>query len=67
MYGFKFGWIVPAVVLSFLLIVIGVGIYQVNMNRNPWYFGETNTNAGWEFLKNSGYNDSAITDPVERQ
>ena len=67
MYGFKFGWIVPAIVLFALLVVMGVGIYQVNMNENPWYFGESNTNAGWEFLKNSAYNDSAITDPVERQ
>jgi hypothetical protein len=65
MYGFKLGWVVPAIVLSVLLIVIGVGIYQVNMNENPWYFGETNANAGWEFLKNSSYNDSVITDSTE--
>jgi hypothetical protein len=67
MYGLKVGWIIPVIVLSALLVVIGVGIYQINLNENPWCFGESNTDAGWEFLKNSSYNDSAIIDPVERQ
>jgi len=34
----KLGWIFPAIVLSVLIIVIGVGIYQVNSGKNPWNF-----------------------------
>jgi len=49
MYGFKFGWIVPVIVLFVLFTVIGVGIYQLNSDGNPWYF-ESNTNSGWGFL-----------------
>jgi hypothetical protein len=49
MYGFKFGWIVPVIVLFVLFTVIGVGIYQLNSDGNPWYL-ESNTNSGWGFL-----------------
>jgi len=50
MYGLKLGWMVPAIVLFVLIAVIGVGIYQLNSDGNPWYFGGSNTNSGWEFL-----------------
>ena len=49
MYGFKLGWIVPAIVLLILIAVVGVGMYQLNSDGNPWYF-ESDTNSGWEFL-----------------
>jgi len=39
MFGYKLGWIVPVIVFSVLIIVIGVGIYQINSDGNPWYFG----------------------------
>jgi len=35
---FKLGWLVPVIVLIILLIVIGVGIYQLNSEGNPWNF-----------------------------
>jgi len=51
MYGFKLGWIVPAIVLSVLLAVIGVGIYQLNSDGNPWNFGVSDMpSPGWYFL-----------------
>jgi len=39
MNGFKLGWIVPVIVLFVLITVTGVGIYQLNSDGNPWYFG----------------------------
>ena len=51
MYGYKIGWIVPVIVLSVLIFVIGVGIYQLNSDGNPWYFGGSDmSNSGWVFL-----------------
>jgi hypothetical protein len=50
MYGFKFGWIIPVIVLTILIAVIGVGIYQLNSDSNPWYFGVGEPNSGWDFL-----------------
>jgi len=40
MNGLKLGWIVLVVVLITLIIVIAVGIYQLNSDGNPWDFGE---------------------------
>jgi len=40
MNGLKLGWIVPIIVLITLIIVIAVGIYQLNSHGNPWDFGE---------------------------
>jgi len=39
MYGYKLGWIVSAIVLFVLIAVIGLGIYQLNSDGNPWNFG----------------------------
>jgi len=38
MYGYKLGWIILAIVLIILVAVIGVGIYQLNAEGNPWNF-----------------------------
>ena len=52
MFGYKLGWIVPAIVLFILIAVIGVGIYQINSDGNPWNFGGGDTpNSGWDFLR----------------
>jgi len=52
MCGFKIGWIIPVIVFFVLFSVIGVGIYQINSNGNPWNFGGTEVqNAGWDFLR----------------
>jgi len=53
MYDFKFRWLVPIIVLFILLIVIGVGIYQLNSDGNPWNFGGSTIpdDTGWDFLK----------------
>jgi len=45
MCGFKLGWIIPIIVLLILLAVIGVGIYQINSDRNPWNLSENNISA----------------------
>jgi len=51
MYGYKLGWIVPVIVLSVLITVIGVGIYQINSDGNPWDFGRSDIpSSGWDFL-----------------
>ena len=50
MSSLKIGWIVPAIVLFFLFIVIGVGIYQLNSDGNPWRFGEEPVYQ-WNFLR----------------
>jgi len=34
------GWIIPVIVLIILIVVITVGIYQLNSDGNPWNFGE---------------------------
>ena len=36
MNSLKLGWIFPGIVLSVLIIVVGVGIYQLNSDGNPW-------------------------------
>jgi len=51
MYGYKLGWMIPVIVLSVLIFVIGVGIYQLNSDENPWDFGGDTSNSGWDFLK----------------
>jgi len=52
MFGFKLGWIVSIIVLSVLIAVIGIGIYQINSDGNPWYFGESDISRyRWDFLK----------------
>jgi len=43
-------WIVPIIVLFILISVIGVGIYQLNSDGNPWYFGGSYSSTGWYFL-----------------
>jgi len=43
--------IFPFIVLAILIAVIGVGIYQLFSDRNPWNLGISNENAGWEFLE----------------
>ena len=50
MFGHKLGWIVPVIVLSVLITVIWIGIYQINSDGNPWYFGSDTQNSGWDFL-----------------
>ena len=51
MYGLKLSWIIPVIILFFLIVVIGVGIYQINSDRNPWDFGESDIpGSGWYFL-----------------
>jgi hypothetical protein len=51
MYGFKLGWIVPVIVLTILITVMGVGIYQLNSEKNPWDFGGSSSASGWDFLE----------------
>jgi hypothetical protein len=48
MYGLK-GWILPIIVLIALIVTIWVGIYQLNSDGNPWYFGESEPQS-WYFL-----------------
>ena len=36
MNSLKLGWIFPGIVFSVLLTVVGVGIYQLNSDGNPW-------------------------------
>ena len=51
MYGFKFGWMVPVIVLFVLFTVIGVGIYQLNSDGNPWNLGGSDMpKSGWDYL-----------------
>jgi len=51
MYGYRLGWIVPVIVFFVLFSVIGVGIYQLNSDGNPWNFGGNNIpSSGWYFL-----------------
>jgi len=50
MFGYKLGLIVPVVVFFVLFSVIGVGIYQINFDGNPWYFGSDTPTPGWDFL-----------------
>ena len=38
MNSLKLGWIFPGIMLSVLITVIGIGIYQVNSDKNPWSF-----------------------------
>jgi len=49
MYGLKSDWIIPIIVLFILFTVIGVGIYQINSDENPWYFGKEPAYQ-WDFL-----------------
>jgi hypothetical protein len=44
------GWIIPIIMLIVLITVIGVGIYQLNSEKNPWDFRESNTFKSWSFL-----------------
>jgi hypothetical protein len=50
MCGIKIGWIIPVIVLMVLITVIGIGIYQINSDGNPWFFGEEPVYQ-WEFLR----------------
>jgi len=36
MNSLKLGWIFPGIVFSVLFTVVGVGIYQLNSDENPW-------------------------------
>ena len=36
MNSLKLGWIFPGIVLSVLITVVGVSIYQINSDGNPW-------------------------------
>jgi hypothetical protein len=46
------GWIVPIIMLSILLTVIWVGIFQANSEINPWDIGRSDiTRARWSFLE----------------
>jgi len=38
MFGYKLGWIIPAIVLFVLIAVVSIGICQINSDGNPWYF-----------------------------
>jgi len=49
MFSSKIGWIIPFIVLFILFSVIAVGIYQLNTNGNPWFFGKEPV-YHWEFL-----------------
>jgi len=55
MGGFKLGWIVPVIVLTILITVIGVGIYQVNHDGNPWDSGR------------NSISDAAAWDPMDKE
>jgi len=51
MCGYKLGWIVSVIVFFVLFSVIGVGIYQLNSDGNPWNFGGSDIQTpGWDFL-----------------
>jgi len=50
MYSLKLRWIVPIIALFVLITVIWVGIYQLNSDGNPWYFGGSDTSSGWDFV-----------------
>ncbi|GBU27560.1 hypothetical protein R84B8_01094 [Treponema sp. R8-4-B8] len=50
MYGIRFSWIVPIIILFVLTAVIGIGIYQLNSDGNPWFFGKEPEYV-WDFLK----------------
>jgi hypothetical protein len=47
MNSLKLGWIFPGIMLFVLIIVIGVGIYQLNSDENPWNFSQESTY--WDF------------------
>jgi len=49
MYGIRFDWLIPVIVLSVLVAVLGLGIYQINSDRNPWDFGR-NDNLNQELV-----------------
>jgi hypothetical protein len=50
MNSFKLGWIIPIIMLIILITVIGVGVYQINSEKNPWDFGgNDNSASGWDF------------------
>jgi hypothetical protein len=48
MYFLK-SWIIPIIVLTVLITVMGVGIYQLNSDGNPWDFGGSDFKS-WAFL-----------------
>jgi len=51
MNSLRQGWIFPIIILFVLISVIAVGIYQLNSEGNPWYFGESDISRfHWEFL-----------------
>jgi len=50
MFGLKFGKIVPFIMLLIIITVILVGIYQLNSDGNPWYFGRE-PEYQWDFLR----------------
>ncbi|WP_461255103.1 hypothetical protein [Treponema sp. R80B11-R83G3] len=49
MYGLKLDWIIPVIILFVLISVIAIGIYQLNSDGNPWYFGDETVHL-WYFL-----------------
>jgi hypothetical protein len=49
MYGLKSDWTIPIIILFIFISVIGIGIYQLNSDGNPWYFGKEPVYQ-WDFL-----------------
>jgi len=36
MNSLKLGWIIPGIIFSILIAIIGISIYQINTGKNPW-------------------------------
>jgi len=50
MNSLKQGWIFPILIFFVLIAVIAVGIYQLNSEGNPWYFGKSDISRfHWDF------------------
>ena len=59
MNSLKLGWIFPGIVLSVLITVVGVGIYQLNSDKNPWSFDKKQKNHE-DFLESVTYDESSM-------
>jgi len=63
MNSLKFGWIFPGIVLSVLITVAGVGIYQLNSDKNPWSFDKKQINHR-DFLKSVTMEPKMVKKPA---
>jgi len=55
MNSLKLGWIFPGIVFSVLITVIGVGIFQLNLDGNPWN--------GKKLKNNQNFSGSVVMEP----